>query len=98
MFDIGSFELLLLLVLSLIILGPEQLKSVAKYVGKTISKIRSFSDDVKKDIDEGMGEDLKESINEIRGEIDDASVGFKDDFVDEDESAFVKDYLKKHKK
>ena len=69
MFDVGSFELLLILILALIILGPEQLKSVAKYLGSAKQKITKFITDVKEDIAEEIDdEDLKKMLNTTKEE------------------------------
>lgn len=99
MLDIGSFELLLILVLSLIILGPEQLKSIAKYSGKVMSKFRRMSDEFKKDIEANIDDDeLKQSLKEIRGDLGNASAGFDDDYIKEGENGFVDEYMRRSKK
>lgn len=69
MFDIGSFELLLILILGLIILGPEQLKSVAKFLGSAKQKLSSFISEVKNDIAEEVDDDgIKDMLNSTKEE------------------------------
>jgi sec-independent protein translocase protein TatA len=45
-FNIGPFELLLVLVLALIVLGPGKLPEVGNALGKTIREFRKASTDV----------------------------------------------------
>ena len=51
MFGIGTWELMVILVLALIILGPAKLPQVAKTIGKSLATLRKSADDVKKEID-----------------------------------------------
>ena len=47
MFGIGAGELLLLLVLSLLVLGPERMPRLARDLGKTVGDLRRTSDELK---------------------------------------------------
>ena len=55
MFDVGFWEMLLLLALGLIILGPKKLPAVAlkigNYIGKARSLVNSFSRQMKQEIE-----------------------------------------------
>jgi sec-independent protein translocase protein TatB len=69
MFDVGSFEVILILVMGLIILGPEQLKSVAKFVGKAAHKLTSFVSEVKEDIaNEVEDDEIKEFLSSAKSD------------------------------
>ena len=50
MFSIGFSEVLLLLVVSLVVLGPDKLPGVAEKVGKTLAAVRQQIDKIKSDI------------------------------------------------
>lgn len=55
MFGIGTWELVVILALALILLGPAKLPEVAKSIGKGLASLRKSADEVKREIDlEGM--------------------------------------------
>lgn len=47
MFGIGTGELLLLLVLALLVLGPERMPKLARDLGKTVGDLRKTSDELR---------------------------------------------------
>jgi sec-independent protein translocase protein TatB len=47
MFGIGTGELLLLLVLALLVLGPERMPKLARDIGKTVGDLRRTSDELR---------------------------------------------------
>ncbi len=47
MFGIGTGELLLLLIIALIVLGPERMPKLARDLGKTMNDLRRTSDELK---------------------------------------------------
>ena len=51
MFGIGTWELVVILALALIILGPAKLPQVAKTIGRGLASLRKSADEVKKEID-----------------------------------------------
>jgi len=70
LFQIGFFEILLILSLGLLIIGPKQLPVVIKFVLKQYKKLQknilSFKDDIEKEID---SKEIKQDIyNELRME------------------------------
>ena len=70
MFQIGFFEILLILSLGLVIIGPKQLPVVVKFVIKQYKKLQNnfsnFKDEIEKEID---AKDIKQDIyNELRME------------------------------
>lgn len=70
MFQIGFFEILLILSLGLLIIGPKQLPVVIKFVLKQYKKLQnnisSFKDDFEQEIDT---KEIKQDIyNELRME------------------------------
>ncbi len=60
MFDIGFWELTVIAVVALIVIGPERLPTVARTVGLWVGRMRGFVLSVKADIDQELrAEELK---------------------------------------
>lgn len=64
MFDIGFLEILVILVIALIVIGPERMPEVARKIGSFTGKVRNFVNSVKQDnqVQQTMNE-LKESMD-----------------------------------
>ena len=70
MFDFGFWELALVLIISLIILGPERLPIFASQLGLWLKKIKDFANSVKTSIEnESRMSDLKKIIDEQKEEL-----------------------------
>ena len=70
MFDFGFWELALVLIISLIILGPERLPIFASQLGLWLKKIKDFANNVKTSIEnESRMSDLKKIIDEQKEEL-----------------------------
>ncbi|MGM0593089.1 MAG: Sec-independent protein translocase protein TatB [Pseudomonadota bacterium] len=65
MFDIGFWELSLIAVVGLLVIGPERLPKVARTVGLWVGRMRGFVTSVKADIDKELrAEELKRVMEE----------------------------------
>jgi len=65
MFDIGFWELALIAVVALLVVGPERLPSMARSVGLWVGRIRRYVQHVKDDIeDEIRSDELKKMLNQ----------------------------------
>lgn len=60
MFGIGMSELLVILVIALIFIGPKRLPEIAKGLGRAINEFRRATDDIKKEVQKV--EDLGQKI------------------------------------
>ncbi len=64
MFDIGGLEILLVLIIALLVIGPERMPEVARQIGRFIGKTRNFIRSVQEE------SELKETVAELRRELD----------------------------
>ncbi|QDQ16562.1 sec-independent translocase [Streptomyces spectabilis] len=58
--DIGVFEIVTLVILAVLIFGPDKLPKFIQDASRTIRKIRQFSDSAKQDIREELGPEFKD--------------------------------------
>ncbi len=78
MFGIGLPELIVILVLALIVLGPEKLPEVARQVARFVNDLKKATDEFKKELELDKLDDIKnpvrldnllgDDIKEIKGE------------------------------
>ena len=80
MSGIGFFELVILFLIGLVVLGPKRLHSVATQLGTWVGQARRMTRAMKRQLEEelDLGDDLK-AVKNIASDIK----GIKDDFVDE---------------
>lgn len=72
MFDAGFWELTLIFVLALLVVGPERLPGLARKAGYWVGKIRRFVTNVRSDIEQELRtEDLEKMLNQQKDEIQD---------------------------
>ncbi len=89
MFDFGFWEVALIGVITLIVVGPERLPGIARKVGLYVGKIKRFIEKVKNDVSEELDADklkleaskLKEQLN-----MDDEDSGIVDIIKDTKET------------
>jgi sec-independent protein translocase protein TatB len=80
MSGIGFFELVILFLIGLVVLGPKRLHSVATQLGSWVGQARRMTRAMKRQLEDelDLGDDLK-AVKNIASDIK----GIKDDFVDE---------------
>ncbi|MFI6400828.1 sec-independent translocase [Streptomyces sp. NPDC050548] len=83
--DIGPLELVTIIVLAVLVFGPDKLPKMIQDVTRTIRKIREFSESAKADIREELGPDFKdfdfEDLNPktfLRKQLDNDELGLKE--------------------
>lgn len=70
MFDIGFTEILIILIVALVVIGPERLPGVARQLGRWIGKAKRFISSVRSDIErEFQTEELKRILTDQEKEI-----------------------------
>ncbi|GAA2723455.1 MULTISPECIES: sec-independent translocase [Streptomyces] len=60
MLDIGGLELVTLVVLAVLIFGPDKLPKLIQDVSRTLRRIRQFSENAKEDIRSELGPEFKD--------------------------------------
>ncbi|OQD52418.1 Sec-independent protein translocase TatB [Streptomyces phaeoluteigriseus] len=83
--DIGPLELATIIVLAVLVFGPDKLPKVIQDVMRTVRKIREFSESAKQDIRQELGPEFKdfefEDLNPktfIRKQMDNEDLGLKE--------------------
>jgi len=61
MFGLGTAELLIILFIALVVLGPKELPKVARTLGRGIRELQRAKDDLKKNIE--FEDDIDEKTN-----------------------------------
>lgn len=74
MFDIGFWELVLISIIGLVILGPERLPVVIRSVSRCVTKVRTVSNSVKNEIDKELN---IQRLNETTQQVHDIKQKFK---------------------
>ncbi|MDM8568519.1 Sec-independent protein translocase protein TatB [Thiotrichales bacterium HSG1] len=82
MFDIGFWEICLIAVIALLVIGPERLPGAARTAGLWVGRIRNFIATVKQDVDrelklQEMQEAIKHSEQHVHQIVDDMGTGME---------------------
>lgn len=79
MFDIGFTELALLMLIGLVVLGPERLPRAARTIGLYIRKARNAWGNVKQSVEAELdAEELRKALSQVQEEVEDAGKELKD--------------------
>ena len=85
MFSFGAMEILVILAVALIVVGPKKLPDLAKTLGKGLREVRKAADELKSNITEN---EAYQDLREIKDSFHDTATGLKDDiYRDDDEDA-----------
>ena len=90
MFDIGFWELTIVAVVALLVIGPDKLPGVARTAGKWVGRTRRFVNQVKTDIDREIKQDELRKILEKEAGLDEIKHVLDSDQYNFEEE---KDYL-----
>jgi len=91
MFGIGGQELILILLVALIVMGPKKLPDLAKSLGRAIGEFQRATTDLKRDFDQASEmEQKKEPERQDAAKADDTTSKQKQKDIDSDNEA-VKD-------
>ncbi len=68
LFGIGAPELMVILVIAIVMFGPDKIPTMAAQVGKTIRDFRRYTSDLTKEFDAATG-DLRQEFQNIAGDL-----------------------------
>jgi sec-independent protein translocase protein TatB len=66
MLNVGPLELLVVLAVALIVVGPERLPELARSVGRAFRQFREMQDEVRDMVSSGMDDEMREAASEFR--------------------------------
>jgi Tat protein translocase TatB subunit len=66
MLNIGPPELLLILVIALVVVGPHRLPDLGRTIGKGLREFRKVQDEVRDMVDVGLDDDLRQTASELK--------------------------------
>jgi sec-independent protein translocase protein TatB len=69
MFDVGMFEMILIGVIALLILGPERMPEAARAAGRWVGKMRGFISGVKADVKSQMSVTEMDELRQLRNDL-----------------------------
>jgi TatA/E family protein of Tat protein translocase len=73
MFGIGMPEMILILAIALIVIGPKKLPDLAKSLGRAMNEFKKATREIKESMDiEGDLQDVKKSLDDLNTDVKDA--------------------------
>ena len=78
MFDVGFWEIAIIALIALIILGPDRLPRAARTIGLWVGKARRTLSEVKRDIDRELDASELKNIKNIKDDLQDTKNIFED--------------------
>jgi sec-independent protein translocase protein TatB len=66
MLNVGPLELVVVLAVALIVVGPERLPELARSVGRAFRQFREMQDEVRDMVSSGMDDEMREAASEFR--------------------------------
>lgn len=76
MFDIGFWELVIIALVALVVVGPERLPELAHNAGRMLRKLRAFIQNAKREVEKELKldqlNDLDESIHKVENLMNEA--------------------------
>lgn len=69
MFDVGMFEMILIGVIALLILGPERMPEAARAAGRWVGKMRGFITGIKDDVKSQMSVAEMDELRQLRNDL-----------------------------
>jgi len=69
MFDVGMFEMILIGVIALLILGPERMPEAARAAGRWVGKARGFITGIKDDVQSQMSIAELDELRQLRNDL-----------------------------
>ena len=69
--NLGGGEILVILMIALLVLGPSRLPGAGRQIGRALAEFRRMSSGVQEDLREAMNvEGVRETVNQVRDALD----------------------------
>jgi len=66
MFSIGPLEVVIIMIVALVIVGPEKLPELARMVARALRDLRKYANDVRREFEQGdLTRDIKEDLSAL---------------------------------
>jgi len=80
MFGIGTAEIILIMIIAMMVVGPERVVEFSRTAGRLLAKFRLETDSVRQEFNDALGlDEVKEAFEEVQSEVaavkDDVSLG-----------------------
>lgn len=75
-FGVGMFELAMIMIVALIVVGPDKLPQTAREIGKVVRTLRRYAYGVQREVTEGFSE-LTDEVEATKGEFRDLGESLK---------------------
>ncbi len=77
MFGVGTSELVIILIIAILILGPKEIPKVARSIGKGMRELQRAKDELKKNIEfeDDPISNIKSELNDIKEEVLQSGLG-----------------------
>jgi sec-independent protein translocase protein TatB len=82
MSNIGGLEIIMVLVVALIVLGPAKLPDAARQVGKAVTELRRMSSGFQRELREAIQDPIIEAEARARGAVESAKKSVVEPFTD----------------
>ncbi len=69
-FNISGGEIVIIIIVILLVFGPKKVPELARNIGKAMNQLRNATEDIKKEIIEGVDNTEKKSETEVPGKDD----------------------------
>jgi sec-independent protein translocase protein TatB len=66
MLNVGPFELLVVLAVALIVVGPERLPELARSVGRVLRQFRDVQDEVRNMVSSGVDDEMRQAASDFK--------------------------------
>jgi sec-independent protein translocase protein TatB len=73
MLNVGPLELLVVLAVALIVVGPERLPELARSVGRALRQLRQVQDEVRDMVSAGVDDEMRQAASDVRKATDDVT-------------------------
>jgi len=104
MFELGGYELVVVVIIGLLVLGPEKLPQVMKMVSRAFRDLQKYANALKRDLNEDVIAPIRQAqqeIKQVKNEIPRVSANDliePDEILDQEDISYVQDAVESIKR